>query len=69
MSTQPESLGEQQSPINLGPGEPDLSLGPISFLYTPVWEADPEPWSEGALSDTVVSSQVRLTVPCILPAP
>ena len=60
-SSQPQSPEQQQSPIDLGPGEPDPSLGPISFLYTPVWEADPEPWSEGALSDTVVSSQVRLT--------
>ena len=60
-SSQPQSPDQQQSPINLGPGEPDPSLGPISFLYTPVWEADPKPWrpwSEGEHSSTVVSPQV-----------
>ena len=67
-SSQPQSPDQQQSPTDLGPGEPDPSLGPISFLYTPVWEADPEPWSEGALSDTVVSSQVRLTAQYLVPA-
>ena len=46
-SSQPQSPDQQQSPIDLGPGEPDPSLGPISFLYTPVWQADPEPWPAG----------------------
>ena len=68
-SSQPQSPDQQQSPTDLGPGEPDPSLGPISFLYTPVLETDPKPWrpwSEGALTDTVVSSQVWLS--CLIPA-
>ena len=35
-SSQPQSPDQQQSPIDLVCGEPDPSLGPISFLYTSV---------------------------------
>jgi hypothetical protein len=28
----------------------DPALGPLSFHYTPVWAADPEPWSLGSLA-------------------
>ena len=46
-----------QSPVDLMGAKPDPNLGPISFHYTPIWAADPEPWSPGALSGTVVSPQ------------
>ena len=46
-----------QSPGDLMGAKPDPNLGPISFHYTPIWAADPEPWSPGALSGTVVSPQ------------
>ena len=46
-----------QSPVDLTGAKQDPNLGPISFHYTPIWAADPEPWSPGALSATVVSPQ------------
>ena len=46
-----------QSPVDLRGAKVDQDLGPISFHYTPIWAADPEPWSPGALSGTVVSPQ------------
>ena len=46
-----------QSPVDLMGAKEDPNLGPISFHYTPIWNLDPEPWSNGALSSVVVSPQ------------
>ena len=46
-----------QSPVDLAGAKQDPDLGPITFHYTPIWAADPERWSPGALSGTVVSPQ------------
>ena len=49
--------GRLQSPVDLTSPEEDPALGPLSFHYTPVWAADPEPWSPGSLAATTVSPQ------------
>ena len=52
--------GAAQSPVDLRGAEQDEDLGQLSFNYTPIWAADPDPWSPGALSGTVVSPQPSL---------
>ena len=53
----PNSEEPMQSPVDLKGAKEDPDLGPISFFYTPIWATDPQPWSPGALSGTVVSPQ------------
>ena len=53
----PNSDEPMQSPVDLKGAKEDPDLGPISFYYTPIWATDPQPWSPGALSGTVVSPQ------------
>jgi len=52
--------GAAQSPVDLRGAQQDEDLGQLSFNYTPIWAADPDPWSPGALSGTVVSPQPSL---------
>ena len=52
--------GATQSPVDLSGAQQDEDLGQLSFNYTPIWAADPDPWSPGALSGTVVSPQPSL---------
>ena len=50
--------GATQSPVDLSGAQQDEDLGQLN--YTPIWADDPDPWSPGAFSGTVVSPQPSL---------